>query len=607
MLYLNNIAIPVEESFSVRLEWVNPVCYFDQIPGNAGLGIEIPVNEITRAIFGNPERYEKYSNASDRKFPGFSIRKRGVMLDAGSLVITIANSETYSAWLQPNVGVMGEAQKDKFITELDWKKDVEFSQKATYSHETDDYCIVKLKNPYFWEDKGAHGNLLVPFENEDGEPDIREEYTNYLEDDFRENYEYDVNPSDGAGPVDNHARVQSPFLFFRYSLKEMLRMNGFFIRSHPFDDIPGANKLVVYNNYNIFSPTPETAEKTFLIFEEKLNKYLPVLREQIINLEWNTEQFNYSFLIPKISMKDALLGVQNWMNIVFNFRPDHTVDIVDREAIFDTSAFDLTKYQVSEWRKLEKKKVSLKFTAEYDKNDANFGDEFHDLTDRYNDFKEAVDTYSDLWDITAPLNAFGDRTIGQLRYVRDENKIYEYKWHVLSVPDANGTEEQFNILGWELVSSGPQYYVYRNGDEIEEIKTCISTLQMENGGLEVKQKGNIKTMRSLWSDFTFRMFYYINNDSGSTEYNNDWPPISLNWEGQYGLFNQRWKKTARWWANRQPLEAEFNLPLNVLLFVKTNMVKQKFRTEKGEFIIDTINVDAGVDDMGLATLKVYKA
>jgi hypothetical protein len=73
--------------------------------------------------------------------------------------------------------------------------------------------------------------------------------------------------------------------------------------------------------------------------------------------------------------------------------------------------------------------------------------------------------------------------------------------------DANGTEEQVNVLAWEFVSSGPQYYVYRNGDEIEEIKTGISTLQMENGLLTARQRGNVNFMRYLWSDFTFQAYF----------------------------------------------------------------------------------------------------
>ena len=132
MLYYNNIPIPVPASFSLRLEWINPFCHFSEIPGNAALGLEIEVNEYTRAIFGNPERFEKYSKVSARKFPGFSIRKQGMLLEAGSLVITNANNETYSAWLQSEKGVMGEAQRDKFIPDLDWKNDVEFDNNIDF-------------------------------------------------------------------------------------------------------------------------------------------------------------------------------------------------------------------------------------------------------------------------------------------------------------------------------------------------------------------------------------------------------------------------------------------------------------------------------------------
>jgi hypothetical protein len=608
MITLNKISIPVSESFSVKLEWVNPFCYFDKIYSDAGLGIEIDVNEITRAIFGNPERFEKYSEANNRKFSGFEIRKKGELLGSGSLEITDANSETYSAWLQPEVGVMGEELQDKFINELAWKKDVVFENKASYDYTTDDYCIARIKNPRFWEGKGASGNVIIPFVDEDGEEQIREEFKNYLQDQFDDGYDDEINiPIDQFPPgyEDNRARVASPYLFFRYFLKEILRVNQFYIRSHPFDAIPGANALIVYNNYNIFSPDPETLEREFFIFDKKLNEYRTVTREAVVSTTWSILPFTYADLVPKVSIDDAILGIQNWMNVCFWFRPDRTVEIIDRETVFDTEAFDLTQYQVSEWRKKTRKKVTLKFVAEYDKEDANFGDEFHDLSDRLKDFKEPVDNYEDLFWITDDFNPIMDRTLGQLRYVRSENKIYEFKWHSFSQPDANGTEEEFNILDWVFVSSGPQPYYYHNGEEEEEIKTCISTLQMEDGFPEVKQHGNVHAMRNLWTDFTFRMFYYNGNNDGSVTHSGS--GRTCNWEGPQGIFNKRWKKTARWWANRQPLEAEFNMPLNVLRYVKNNMVKQKFRTEKGSFIIEKITVDAGVDEMGLVTLKVYKA
>jgi hypothetical protein len=491
---------------------------------------------------------------------------------------------------------------------------VEFEDKEAYISGTDEYAKVTLVNEHFWEGKGASGNVMIDYIDEEERSRTREENKNYLSDSFAEvgHTVNDTRVSDGA-------KVVSPFLFFPYFVKEILRLNRFYIRSHPFEDIPGLKNLVVYNNYNIFDPVPRglnsvvppeeggTEEKEFSTFDRRRNTYTTVIREVINEVDWMLRNFTYADLVPKISVKDAILGIQNFQNVCFFFNPDRSVEIIDREEVFNTEPFDLTEYQVSKWRKLEPKKVSLKFVAEYDKNDANFGDEFHDLSDRWQDFKEAVDDYEDLVWITAAARRGmpdGDRTIGQLRYVRNENKIYEYKWTTLNKEDENGTEEQVNVLAWEFVSSGPQYYIYRNGDEIEEIKTGISTLQMENGLLTARQRGNVISMRNLWSDFTFRLFYYLEGNLGSVD--NNVAATSCNWEGENGIFNRRWKKTARWWASRQGLEAEFNLPLNVLAFIKRNFAKKLFRTKKGAFIIDKISVDVGMNAIGKATLKVYK-
>jgi len=614
MLEFKNNPIPVEDSFSVRLEVVNPACYFDKIPGNAGVGITISVNEISRAIFGNPERFAKKTDASSRKFPGFSIRPRGMLMEAGTLVITNANVEVYQAWLQPEVGVMGEEQQDRFINELPWREGVDFSDKEQYTPGVDEYCKVKIRNEHFWEGKGEQNPVMQEYLDEDEHLRMRDEIKNQFSKDFDDNFQQVINET----PLNNDtvARVISPFLFFQYFLRELLRANRFYIRSHPFNTIPGTSNLVLFNNYNIFDPEPRglnsavppeeggSYEEEFKTFDRRRNTYTTVVREVINETDWILKPFNFADLVPKASIKDALLSIQNFMNICFVFNPDRTVSIIDRESIPESEAFDLSAYMIGTWEKGEQKNVSLKFVVEYDKNDANFADEFHDLSDRWQDFKAPVNTYADLLYITAAGRRGqpgGDRTIGQLRYVRTENKIYEYKWTVINIEKANGAESQKNVLAWEFVSSGPQYFVYRNGDEIEEIHTGISTLQMENGELCARQEGNVNAMRNLWKDFSFRMFYYLAGDAGSVDY----PGASCNWEGSNGIFEKRWKKWARFWANRQPVQAQFNLPMNVLHFVKNNITK-KYRITEGEFIIESLQVDIGVDRIGRTTIKGFK-
>lgn len=603
MITLNGKNIPVGKDFSVRMSWVNPACFFDKIPGNAGLGIRIPVNEYSRAYLGNPERFEKYSPASDRKFPGLEIRKNGILYEAGTLVINMADKDYYDGWLQPEVGVTGEKLQDKFITEFGWKEGAEINIKAGYDPDFDDYCLVKIVNERFWEGKGSHAVLPIPYIDENNEPAEREEYVNNLEQQHNTGYAGEINSEKSA--TNDAGKVVSPFIFLKTFITELLRINHFYIRGNAFDNILGAKWLAVYNNYNVFTPTPATtSDVVYKTFNRRTNTYTNVTREQIDTVTWAAVPFKYADLVPKLSMKDTLLSIQNFLNVCFVFNSDRTVNIIDREAIISGgAAFDLTPYQIGKWRKTgERKHTSLKFISEYDKNDANFGDGFHDLSDRWRDFKGPVDTYNDLEELTSRRNPAADRTMGQLRYVRDENRIYEYKWSVQNSENANLSEAQDDVLGWELVSSGPQHYVYRNGDEIEEIKTNISTLQMENGQLSASQPGNVIAMRSLWTNFTFRLFYYLGGHQGGVE---NYSVGSCNWEGETGVFNKRWKKWARFWSTRQPVEADFDLPQNVLLHLKNN-ITQKFRTEKGEFIIETMNTDIGIMRNGITTINGYK-
>lgn len=607
--YLNNQPIVVEENFSVRLSWINPACQMDRIIGPAGLGIEIPVNDHSRAIFGNPERFEKYDAASQRKFPGFELRAKGVLLEAGTLVITGANDQRYTGWLQGELGVMGQAQRDRFINELDWKEGVNFQYKASFNPDSDEYCVVGIRNDHFWEGKGAHGNVILNFTDDDDQPAQREEYVNYLGDTLREDSQGLINlmPADyihdlpPGQPDPNAGKVVSPFLFFGYVLREALRQNRFYIREHPFDRIHQAKYLAVYNNYNIFDITPVTVERPFTTFDRRRNTYVTVIRDVIETTRWQVSDFNYRDLIPKISMKDFLLSIQNLLNVAFVFHPDRTVSIIDREAIPESEAIDLSAYLVGSWEKQEPKKTSLKFITHYDQNDAHFGDEFHDLSDRWQDFRDPVETYQDLLETTSRRNPDCDRTLGQLRYVRSENKIYEYKWTVHNNEESNYSEEQTNIIAWEYVSSGPQYLVYRNGDAVEEIETHISTLQMENGELSALQAGNVNALRNLWADFSMRFLYYLGGTTGSVVRGD----ASLNWEGDNGLFEKRWKKWARLWANRMPVEADFDFPLGVLDYVRRN-ITSRFRTRHGDFIFAEMEVEIGVDRIGKTRIKGFK-
>jgi len=108
------------------------------------------------------------------------------------------------------------------------------------------------------------------------------------------------------------------------------------------------------------------------------------------------------------------------------------------------------------------------------------------------------------------------------------------------------------------------------------------------------QKGNLATMRSVWSEISFRLL------SGS-----ELVPGAMFWEGESGLFERRWKKWARFWAHRLPVEGEFDLPLNVLFMVVEN-IYLPFREDKGAFVIEELEVEIGLNMVGKTKIKGFK-
>jgi hypothetical protein len=113
--------------------------------------------------------------------------------------------------------------------------------------------------------------------------------------------------------------------------------------------------------------------------------------------------------------------------------------------------------------------------------------------------------------------------------------------------------------------------------------------------LETVQKGNMDKMRNLWSDFSFRLI----------NWNNFLYPEFLFWEGQTGLFELRWKNWARFWANRLPVEGEFDLPLNVIIHLITN-ITSPCRESKGAFVIEEMETEFGLNMIGRTRIKGYK-
>jgi hypothetical protein len=227
------------------------------------------------------------------KFAGCSIRFGGALLLSGSLVVTQATTDSYQCWLQSNLGVMGEALQEKTLQDMPWPTNQVFAAKSSYNDEADDYGVMVIKNPGFWDGKGREAdNIPMAYTDENGDPQTKLETRSALSGEHWANYAWLVNNQISAPPAFEKGAVISPFLYLRYVIRESLRMNGWYINrndmtSNPlFPLLPMAvcSQLAIYNNVSIVEPEFTTVYTEYPGWNYETNemekKYDDIITEQ---------------------------------------------------------------------------------------------------------------------------------------------------------------------------------------------------------------------------------------------------------------------------------------------------------------------------------------
>jgi hypothetical protein len=613
---LNNIPFLLDESSSIRITWVNPACQFDDFPGDVGMGITIPVNDVNRALLGNPERFERYQSASSIEFEGFVVRYKGVFLLNGTLVITNANSTSYSAWLRSETGILGETHREQYIYDIDaFAVEKTFENKADYDPLTDDYGCPKIYNPEFFRDKGRTTDVTYSETNPDWylgsseslEIDVAQEVSVFTEA-FRKTSDWFVNDLNEDNTVRTESNtcittkiekeldvsVVTPMLFLKYVIETLLKDAGLFIENSCLADDTDLQKLLIYNNWDI-------TQMSYVTSAERWDSTDPALASLAYSLGITyftrnySGTFMYSNLLPKVQLKDFIMGISNLLNVAFHFKGDGKVDIIDREKIITGTTINISDYMIDSWILDEKKNVTLKFVFNHDSNDTLFSEYFEEIDDRRDDEKDAVA------DVGALLS-LEDPDFGEIRFVTSLNSYYEYC--VVATETADSKSDVFDIetLGWSLLSTGFQNGYYNaDQDEEEEIETCFSSLQ-GIANPKTEQSGNVDFMQFSYESFTPRLLFYLGNNTARSYTDT----MAIDWEKEtVGLLETRWKKWNRIWSTRQPVERDAQLPLNVLKNMVTN-ITSKFKSNEGEFIIDEIETEFTMHKIGATTITGYK-
>jgi len=639
--YLNNKPFALAENNSIRLTWRNPACNMENFPGDVGLGIDIPANEINRTLLGNPETFDRYSKENVREFEGFEIRFQGVRLMSGTYIIETADEESYSGWLRSDAGNLGEYYRERYIYDsLSFNQEKTFENKASYDPDSDEYACPKVYNPDFFKEKGEKLNVirlrpnpnygklifewkwshLLKIDDREKIPEEVEveDYTeaflknagyavNQLNPDGTVKTEGSLSEDDPESIVENlKVTVVSPMLFLNYVVKTLFSDARFGIRNNFLTTDDNLKKLVVYNNYDITQIEHLKTEGTliYLDYDDFNNDPLADYVEQldkigytVSHIKRHVNTFFYKSLLPKIKLKNFILGTGNNLNVFFHFLPGRrVVDIIDRESILTDPAIDVRKYLLGYWTINEEKDSTLKFTFDHDGNDLLFSERWEDISDFRENEKEGVE----LWD---DLEAIEDPETDEIRFVKEANGYAQYKlWLLENEDEETGETIQEKYVGWKFLTMGFQPAFFNYGkEETEEIKTDFSTLSGEDYA-EVRQKGNIRSELFAFESFSPRLLFYNSGNTGSYETDE----LSLDWEKDTtGLLDARWKNWSRFWATRQPVETKAQFSLGMLDYAINNIYR-KFRAEEGEFIVEELSTEFRTNDIGLTEIKGYK-
>ena len=630
----------------MQLTWKSPVCDFEKIPSGYGLGISIPINEYTRPMFGNPERFAKQRSGSVQKYPGFEIRFSGVLLMAGTLVINSTSGSgtesSYEASLIDQVGMLGEKEQQRDILDISaFSKLTPWVSSTNYNPEEHKFCCFPIMNHSFFKDKGIiiKRSTTVPDWERPGKTkteDYDDEVMSYL---FNKTTKRYINNLVGGmvqmetSTIDlqiltqkdntyetGKVTVVSPFFFLNYVIKEALKDNGFHIAENFLEDDDQLKNLCIYNNYDItttkYAQTGEILYQPQIVGTDELGDIVLIDQPFSVGIKLYSYLRSYFSItldenhipqpgcwvtpknhLPKMKVGDLILSTQNLANVCFHFLPDNTVNILSRESILTGEAIDLDPYFLGIWDIGEQKKVALKFIREHDSNDLVFADRFNDLSDRKSDIREPVADW-------AEMNAITDAVEGDIRHMTSNNTFYEFKW--ITQEKVNGMTREgdtTDVLGWEEISIGLQNGWHEYGrEEVEEIKSSWSACLGNHQLTLVNQQGNMNTWKAKAQAFSPRLMINNPGNSGGTQNAN----FSFEYEKQEtGILPKYWKNWNQFWSERLPVSGDFDLPVNVLRHVIYNICS-KYRTREGELLIEEMSCELFIDRIGVTEIKGFK-
>lgn len=514
----------------ITLEEESPVFEKDSVPGGFTFPFSLPVTERNRRIFQFPERIEKFGPMSIES--DFELYHSGIVRASGTIRVTEAR-DYYRAFLAVGTGDFASKIKGKYLKDVSYGGERTWSNKSEFT-QADDFTLFPIYNPNFLDDLPYNWSSAL----------------------YKLNYYTSGSFYDTGGTF-----AICPFPFLSFVINSIFNQFGFTVTENVFATDPELKKLVLYSTYDATSLVT-TTEQVWV--EIGLDPFTREPIEELIDVTTVTrcmDTFDLVDSMPEVLISDFIKWLRNRFNIAIVFDRLNNVKIIRRDSLLDSVTFtDITDAAIGEPTVISiTPPDGFKLSWEHDEDDNLFSEENFKPIDKFLDYyKGSVANTGELASITPEINDIyfiqSLESYKQYAYLDDVgNGNPGYTWIHFSIAFQNYWEGN----GKEVFQSGISSLLMVKLQRVigGPVIRCPWTEQLSNGP-ERKQK----------NPFTPRVLLYqglqkdSNEDdvpmgsSDNLDINGNLIPganLTLKNEGEYGIYNQLWKKYLAWWIQRK--------------------------------------------------------
>lgn len=590
---INNIRVDLSADFSITIEKNSRLLQFEEIVDAWAYNITFPRTELNEAAFEHAERFQKLWEGW-QEYP-FVFYYNGRLILSGKIKAKYRGGK-YEGYAFGTFGAIAASYAGKMVKDVLNTGDLTFTNKAEYQP-TEPYCLFPVINFGFYDGRGIDSTA----DDQDGNAvDIETRAVQFTVSQFGTQNRFNSSTNqfiEQSGTTTNKLAVITPFLFCNWLYKELMTSLGVVIQENAFDTNTLLQRACFYTSYDI-TKVDLTISTTIEIRQMGLGALVYAASAFIYETEYARSvpaSFSPNKLLPNDwTVKDYILGIQNLLNVIFDFSPyKNEVRIRDREALFIATAQDINDKLAEQPNldPLDSRKVSIEYAKDGD--DGIWNEYYDDISEeKWNRYLGEVASKS-------VLDAKTGMDVGDFYYVLDENQYREYRMEEIETAPDTFEEE----LEWYPLSIYGHPFILGSGEEVK-IESKFGVL---SGWPDSKGRLILTGNSDLFDDdvkpFTPRIMFYQGLVGGVPKGDAMGGLVDNRWEGDNGLYKKRWENTLTAIQKGVPGVAYFNFDE---VDVQTLDLNQKYRIEEGEFIIEKCTTTFFANHVGTTEADIMK-